>query len=493
MLPPEQVARIRRLFFAEHWKIGTIASELGVHRSAVCHALYRGEKKMAPPRPTPVDPYVEFLGATLEQHPKLVSTRLFEMIRLRGYAGSHRQLKRKLQTLRVVRREAFLRLRMFPGEQAQVDWAHFGHVTVGRARRSLMAFVMTLSYSRALYVEFFFDQSQESFLLGHVRAFEAFGGAPRETLYDNLRSAVLERCGQAIRFHPRLLELSAHYHFEPRACQVRRGNEKGRVERAIRYVRESFFAARPFVGLQDLNSRVRTWQNSVAQARAHPEDPTKTVGQVFEQERPRLIALPQHPFDVALLLTVSSKKTIYVHFDRNDYSIPPDAVGRPLTLVATDNLVRILDGHNELARYPRSFDAHRRLESPAHIEALLKLKRAAAAHSCSARLLQAVPQAEAFLDAAFRRGEPAASQVTQLLALLREYGPVELRQAIDEALQRQTARASSVAYLLQKRRRQIGHCAPLPVDLSRHPDLADLDVTPHEARIYDELSRPSDD
>jgi transposase len=493
MLSPEQVATVRRLFFAEHWKVGTIATELGVHRSAVCHALYRGERKLVPPRPSPLDPYLEFLRATLDQHPRLVSTRLYEMLRPRGYAGTLRQLKRKLPALRPAHGEPFLRLRTFPGEQAQVDWAHFGQVSVGRARRSLMAFVMTLSYCRALYVEFFFDQSQESFLLGHVRAFAAFGGAPREILYDNLRSAVLERCGQAIRFHPRLIELSAHYHFQPRACQVRRGNEKGRVERAIRYIRDSFFAARPFTTLHDLNEKVRLWQSSVALARPWPDDPTRTVVEVFEEEKPRLLSLPQHPFDPALLLTVCSKKIIYVRFDRNDYSIPPEAVGRTLSLLASDTLVRILDGQNELARHARCFDAHRRVEDPAHVEALLKLKRGASAHTPSARLLAAVPQAEAFLEAAFERGEPAGSQVSQLLALLSEHGASELRAAIDEALARKTPRASSVAYLLQKRRRTVHQVAPLPVDLSRRPDLADLAVTPHEGRIYDELSDPLSD
>jgi transposase len=123
-------------------------------------------------------------------------------------------------------REAFLCLRSFAGEQGQVDWAHFGEVPIGQARRRLSCFVLTLSYSRALALEFFFDQSLENFLRGHVRAFAELGGVPRVLLYDNLRSAVLARRGDIVQFHPRLLELCAHYHFEPRPCNVRRGNEK---------------------------------------------------------------------------------------------------------------------------------------------------------------------------------------------------------------------------------------------------------------------------
>ena len=137
------------------------------------------------------------------------------------------QLRRFIARIRPTPREAFLRLTTFPGEQGQVDWAHFGEVSVGRARRRLSCFVITLSYSRALYLEFFFDQRMESFLRGHIHAFEDWQGIPSVLLYDNLRSVVLERHGDAIHFHPRLVELSAHYHFAARPCQVRAGNQKG--------------------------------------------------------------------------------------------------------------------------------------------------------------------------------------------------------------------------------------------------------------------------
>jgi len=149
------------------------------------------------------------------------------MIRDRGYSGGIVQLRRVVSRMRPQKREPFLLLQMFPGEQAQVDWAHFGHVMVGRAKRALSCFVITLSYSRALYLEFFCDQTMENFLRGHVHAFAFWCGQPRVILYDNLKSAVLERRGNQILFHPRLIELSAHYHFAPRPCQVRAGNQKG--------------------------------------------------------------------------------------------------------------------------------------------------------------------------------------------------------------------------------------------------------------------------
>src|SRR5438874_4532364 len=207
MLNLETQAHIRHLFYAEHWKIGTIAQQLGVHHDAVRHALqtdsFHREQAL---RPCITDPYVEFVRETLKNYPQLRATRIYQMVRDRGYAGSVVQLRRVVARLRPSIREPFLRLQTFLGEQGQVDWAHFGHVMVGRARRALSCFVMTLSYSRALYLEFFFDQTMENFLRGHVHAFESWPGQPRVILYDNLKSAVLERRGGQILFHPRLIE-----------------------------------------------------------------------------------------------------------------------------------------------------------------------------------------------------------------------------------------------------------------------------------------------
>ncbi len=227
MIDAELTAEIRRLFHAEHWRIGTIARQLGLHRDTVRRAL-RTERfnrdKIRRPRLT--DPYVEFMRETLQRYPTLRATRLFEMIRQRGYQGSVIQVRRLAAELRPQPREAFLRLRAFPAEQGQVDWACFGTVAVGRAKRRLSCLALTLSHSRALSLEFFFDQSLESFLRGHVRAFAQWGGCPRTLLYDNLKSVVAERRGDAVRFHPRILELAGHYRFAPKPCRPGRANEK---------------------------------------------------------------------------------------------------------------------------------------------------------------------------------------------------------------------------------------------------------------------------
>jgi len=492
MIDPETHVQIRRYFYAEHWKIGTIASQLGIHKDAVRHAIeadrfHRGQALRA----SIIDPYLEFVRQTLDQHPRLRATRIYQMIRDRGYTGSVVQLRRSVARLRPPAREAFLRLHTFPAEQGQVDWAHFGHVAVGRAKRALSCFVTTLSYSRALYLEFFFDQTMENFLRGHIHAFQNWGGSPRVILYDNLRSAVLERRGNEIHFNPRLLELCAHYHFVARPCQVRAGNQKGRVERAIRYVRDSFWAGRTFTTLAECNRQALQWRDQVAHQRPWPGDDSRTVGQVFSEEQARLLPHPLHPFSTDLVVPVRSPKTIYVRFDLNDYSIPPEAVGRQLTLVASDTLVRILDGSAEIARHHRCFDRHEEVLDPSHQQALLKAKRKAFDATPGGRLAQAVPESKDLLDLAFSQGESAGSQTAQLLKLLDLYGAAALRGAIREALERNTPRASSVAFLL--RRQQRATSPRLAVDLSRHPEAQSIEVRPRDLETYDELARHRDD
>jgi transposase len=489
----ETVTRIRQLYHAEHWAVGTIAAQLGLHHETVERALSEEASPEPPPRPSQLDPYLALTREVLAKYPRLTATRLWHMLRERGCPLSARQVRRKVAELRPITRESFLRRRTFAGEEGQVDWASFGHVLIGSARRALSAFVMTLSYSRMLFLRFFFDQSLENFVRGHVEAFGAFGGVPRYLLYDNLRAAVIDRHGDAVRFNRRLLELAAHYHYAPRACRPARGNEKGGVERSVRYIRDSFFAARPFTTLEDFNRQALVWRDETAAKRPWPEDDRKTVADAFAEETTRLLPLPTHAFETDLVLPVRSGKTLYLRFDLNDYSIPPNAVGRTLSLAASETTVRILDGAHEIARHRRSYDRHRRIEDPAHIEALLAEKQRARGSTPCARLIGAVPSAEAFLEAAFQRGESVALTTEKLLLLLDDYGAQELRLAMEEALARQTPRVGSVVYILGKRRRQSQRRPALPVDLSRRPDLKDLYVKPHASETYDELSRNDDD
>jgi transposase len=497
IITPELRARMRRMFFAEHWKIGTIAAELGVHRDTVEAAIEPRRFVNVAHRASAsiLDPYKEFVSATLDAHSRLRATRILEMLRQRGYTGSIWPLRRFVRKVRPVpRSEAFFRLSVLPGEQAQVDWGSFGSIKVGAAKRALSCFVMVLSWSRAIYARFVLDQTLESFLRCHVAAFEAFGGVPRALLYDNLKTAVLERVGDVIRFHPRLLELAAHYHFAPLPVGVARGNEKGRVERAIRYLRESFFAARSFRSLDHLNRQLSEWTTQIAHVRRVPGDLQKrSVVDAFAEERLRLLPLPTHPLSCDFVRPVASGKSPYLRFDGNDYSIPHTLVRKPLTLVASECIVRVLDGDHEVARHQRSYDRGGQIEVVQHLEALGAEKRRARDHRGRNRLAAACPSAMAFLEKVAVHGGHLGGTTTRLLHLLDRYGATDVEAGLAEALQRGAFAAHSVAHVLDQRLR--ARRAPLPVDpvLPDDPRVRDLDVAPHPLGAYDVLADDKED
>jgi transposase len=489
-----QRAEMRRLFYAEHWPIGTIADALGVHHETVRRAINRDRGIHPGPqiRPSGLDPYKAFIATTLEQYPRLRATRLWAMLRERGYPGSAVQVRRYVRTVRpAARAEAYFRLDTLPGEQGQVDWGNFGALQVGHAHRVLSCFVLVLSWSRGVYARFALDQTLESFLRGHVEAFAALGGVPRHLLYDNLKSVVLERYGEHIRFHPHLLELAGHYHFAPQPCAVARGNEKGRVERMIQYLRHAFFAARSFPSIDALNAQLAQWMADTAHQRPVPGDPSgRRVADALDEERPRLLPLPEHPFACALVRSVVSGKTPYLRFDSNDYSIPHTLIRRPLTLVASESEVRVLDGTTEIARHPRSYDRGQRIEADGHLAALTAAKRRAHDLRGRDRLRQACPHAAPFLDALARRGEALAHHTTALLRLLDQYDPGELDAALADALARDALSAWAIAHRLDQRARARRTPPPVPMLLPADPRVRDLRVTPHRLADYDGLLTP---
>jgi transposase len=495
MITPEQHAEIRRLYFGEHWKVGTIAANLGVHHDTVRAALADSRTaRRGTCRRTQLDPYLPFIRDTLAQYPRLRATRLHEMLRSRGYPGSAVQVRRLVRILRPQATVAvYRRLSVLPGEELQVDWGSFGSLRIGHGTRSLSGFAMVLSYSRALFALFTLDQSLESFLRGHVEGLTALGGSARTLVYDNLKSAVLERNGTAIRFHPRLLELAGHYHFAPRACTPGRGNEKGKIERQILYLRDAFFAARTFRDVDDLNAQFRRWRDDVAHQRPHPEQRDRTVAQVWAEEQARLLPLPAHPFETELMRVVRSGKTPYVRFDRNSYSIPHPYLRRPLTLLASATTVRLVDGVTEIARHARSYDTGATIDDPAHLEGLLDATRQASVSSGRDRLCLAVPATRLLFERLAARGEALRPQTVRLLALLRDYGPAELTAAVEIAVERDALGAGAIAHLLETRRRQRGQKPPVPVILPDRPGVRDLDLTPPRLETYDALTRDDDD
>jgi transposase len=412
------------------------------------------------------------------------------MVRERGYSGAPDHFRAIVARLRPrPAAEAYLRLRTLPGEQGQCDWAHFGKLTIGRAVRPLMAFVTVLSYSRQLFLRSYLGASMDYFIRGHVEAFAYFTAVPRVVLYDNLKSAVLERVGQAIRFNPRLLELAAHYRFEPRPVAVARGNEKGRVERIIRYVRDAFFAARTFRDLDDLNAQAEAWCRGQAADRPCPEDRSRSVREVFAEEKPHLISLPENPFPCEERVEVSVRKSPYARFDLNDYTIPHNRINRTLMILATLDTVRILDGPEVIATHSRSFDRGAQIEQPGHIEALITRKRAARAHRGQDRLQHAAPSAKSLFLLAAERGAHLGVLTRGLMQLLDSHGAQALEAAIAAALAEDTAHLGAVRHFIDAHAHARGLRPPLAVLLPNDARLHNLRVRAQPLTDYDPLTK----
>jgi transposase len=492
VLNVETKAEIKRLFYAEHFTMNAIADHLGIHHDTVRSVLER-ERALAvaaPLRNSKLDAFVPFITETLKTYPKLTATRLAAMLKDRGYSGSVQILRRRVAQLRdrPSRKRAFVPLTAYAGEEAQVDWGHFGLLRVGRAERRLSCFVMVLAYSRAVYARFFLDQSLESFLAGHVAAFRHFGGVARRLRYDNLKTAVIERHGQAVRYNDSLLELAGHYRFGPSACNPYSGHEKGRVERTIRYIRDSFFAGRELRDLKSANAELLRWVTEVANQRPWPDDRGRTVASVFADEVPRLLTLPEHDHDVTHRREVRSGKVPYVRFDLNDYSIPFALAGRPLTLVATEDEVRIIDGANEVARHHRTFDRGQRVTEKEHFAGIYETRPGVETVAGREYIKRLIPETGALYDLMVEQGEPLGSSTAKIFELVESYGIETVRAGVKQAIERKLAKLSYVAQICRQTALFRKEPPRIAIDLPDRPNVRDLTVTPHALEDYDKLA-----
>lgn len=481
---------IIRHTLVDGWPVGTVARELKVHHGVVRRVLRQHGQAPQPHhiRRRKIDPFTAFIDKTLQDYPKLHASRLFQMVRERGYDGSESHFRRLIAEIRPrPAPEPFARLDMPPGEQAQVDWGHFGTVEVGRAVRPLYAFVMTLSWSRMVWLQFFHDMQMASFLAGHIGAFTFFAGVPRSLLYDNLKSVVTERYGRSIRFNEQLLQFASHYGFEPRAANPARGNEKGRVERAIRYIRTSFFAARRFVDIADLNTQAILWTNDIGGQRRWPEDDRKLVVEQFTQEQARLRALPPTPFEAAQRVQAKVGRTPYVRFDTNDYSVPAKYVRREVTILAEPVRVRIVVDGEVVAEHARTYDRKATMSQREHLQGVIEYKRRARKNAGTYRLTKSAPAAALMIERAAQRGHNLGSLVSHLLDLLDTYGGVALENALTEVNGKGRVGFKPVRLVIEKQARAELPEPLLPVRIQSEA-LRSIFVESPDLSTYDDLN-----
>jgi transposase len=487
MISSEVRGQIRRLVLVEGWRIETVARRFGVHHSVVRRALSDESEPERPGKPSALEPFKPYIVERLTELPTLSAVRLHGELRSRGLRLGIAQVRRYVAEVRPPRpRRVYLRVEVEPGEQAQVDWGSFGHMRVGSTQRPLSVFAMVLSWSRAIFVDFCFDQQMETFLRMHRRALEFFAGVPRHIVYDNLKSVVLSRIGSTVQFNPRFLALAGHYLFEPTAAPVRYPEFKGRVEATIKYIRQSFFYGRSFSSLEDLRAQAAAWRDQVANERIHATTRERPAERLLV-ERARLRPLPPRPFDTDVVLPLIASKEARVRFDTNTYSVPPECVGKTVILRADDEQVRVLCDGAEVAVHRRSYDRRRHVEDPAHIEKLLARRQSAHGPKRRERLLAACPQTQLYLREVARRRIHLGHEIEKLLRLLDQYGKADFAHAVVQALALKTIGARYIRALCDQARFARGLGEPPEPILTGNPTADDLVVVPHDMETYDAL------
>jgi transposase len=484
-------AAILRLHYVEKWKKNTIANQLGIHHCVVERVLLQNGVSLEQlrVRPSMVDPYVSFIKATLKEYPRLNAQRLYQMVRERGYPGKADHFRHMVVRYRPKTSEdAYLRLCTLPGEQAQVDWASFGKIKIGDAERKLYGFIMVLSWSRHVFLKFYLNQSTANFQRGHIEAFAFFDGyLTREIFYDNLKAAVLERIGKAIHFNPEILALAAHYRYKPVPVEVAQPTQKGRVERAVRFARSSFWPARKWKDLDDLNRQAREWCLGEAAERRWVQDEKLTVREAFEQEKQYLLKASEAEFVVYDRKEVRIGKTPYACFDGNLYSVDPKYVRQTVSVFATLDSVRICQGLVEAGSHKRCFDKAKVIEDSRHIEELKEAKRAASKHRTIDVLRLAAPSSRDFLVQAGERGHNLGRLTQELTLLLELYGAEDLEAAIREALLSERVHAAAVKQALERRRSEKGRREPVRLHFERNEKANTIIIPPPSLEIYDSL------
>lgn len=317
--------------------ISEIARRMGRDRKTVRRALVvpLEQRPVRKARRRKVDDFVEYLQQRMGEG-VYNARKLYMEVRQRGYSGGETQIRSYVQPYRAARvnHQASMRFETDPGYQAQVDWGHFGMVELNEKQQRLYAFVMTLSWSRCMYLEFTTSMDTGWFLRCHQHAFEYFGGIPRQVLHDNLKSAVLGRDGQGnIYWNPRYLDFALAHGFQPRACHPYRPQTKGKVESGVRYVRVNFWPGIQFVDVADLNQQAWYWLNAIANPRLHATT-NQTPFSRLPQEQ--LHPLPTVRYDTSIVSTRRSSKDCLVSYNGNYYSVPASYAQQQLLLKETE-------------------------------------------------------------------------------------------------------------------------------------------------------------
>jgi transposase len=449
-----------------------IAAELGIHRSKCWRQYYCGRAAGKALRPKLLEPHRSLIGQWYREHPSLKAIQVWQRLRDRNIQVGYTAVKDYTLEFRRPRAQFYHVLEFGPGEEAQVDWFFFNHPRLGK----VAGFALILSYSRYFFAYFFPRYSFEFFIDGHLRAFYALNGLPQSLRYDNLKSVVVKR--QPLTYNPAFLEFARFYRFEIRVCNVARGNEKGRVERAIRSVRDTFCnVATHHSNMDALNKDLQGW---CAQKNSTVHRSTGKTPEELKKDEP-LHALPQNPWKNCLILpTQQVSKTAFITFDTNRYSVPEYLVSQPLAPRVFCERLEIYDAKEKLvATHSRSFARAQIITNPAH-RSFGRISTEAKQLRIYAVIKNLEPAVAQFLLLNEAAGENPYVTAHSIFLLLKAHARQTIISAIKEALLRKVPRLKYVLSLL----------APVLQDnihevFPQHHELLELDYQPRSLEEYE--------
>lgn len=464
---------------------------LGWHtlKKILAHDEPPGYRQRQPRTKRKLEPFLPIIRQILEddrQAPRKqrhTAHRIFERLRdEHGYAGGETVVKDAVRAWKQSHQEVFLPLSHPPGA-AQVD---FGEATIRRAGQEtkVALFVMTLPYSGAIFIQAFPRECTETFLEGHRRAFEYFGGVPRRISYDNSAIAVIEVLkGRERKLTKEFLRLQSHYLFQEHFCLVRRANEKGHVERLLGFARRKFLVPVPQVdSLESLNQQLLEGCRSDLEDRTRGKPAPKR--ELLREDQAAFLPLPPQSFEARRIEPGTANSESLVRFDTNDYSVPVRYAHRQLIVVATVEEVRIIHADRLVARHRRCWDRERTFFDPVHYLALLERKPGGFDH---ARPLEHwdLPECYALLRRRLEADDPrhGTRSFIRVLRLLEKFSLPQLTAAVEYALDIDVIDADSIRTISEHRSDQ-----PVPLfALDGRPHLAHVRVEATDISAYQAL------
>jgi transposase len=485
--PSHRVAEVLRLGLVEGVTVRAIAKRLKMSRKTVRKILGRHRappKPAAEPRGSILDLYEPAIRAVLDDTPTMLAPAVLERLRPLGYTGGVTILRDRFRRLRPRdRRAAFLTLDFAPAEAMQVDWADFGFALPGVPRR-VSAFVAVLCYSRRLYIEFTVSQTMGTFLRCMERCLRFNEGVTLVDIFDNMKTVVLSHTHTATVFNPKFLEYARARGFAVRACNVRKANEKGRVERPIGFVRSRFWPGRRFADLLDLSAQATRWRDDFANGRVH-EVTGKVPQLVFEHEEKRLLKpIPTTPFDTDDVEGMGVTKMFRVPFDRNRYSVPWRLASQQVIVRADDDFVSVYLETKQIAQHRRSWDIGQDIEHPSHKKGLLEERPRAAAGALPPALLALGETGRAYFKVIAAGSRSVHREILRLTFLVEIFGAIVTESAMREVMQTGHVGAEYVEYVMRHKRGLVPQPPPLRLG---NDELDAISLPEPDLSVYDHL------